>query len=422
MVSLPLILTALLCAMPVAAMTVGGGSALFYAMALLCSLRCLSRPGGWRETLHSLRSYRIVIVAMSVPLCAIALSQYAHGLFHGPSLERGLRIGIGLPVILGALLSIETARLRHAFWGIAAALWTSTATVLWLSLPAWNRPDTPQYNAVGYANLMMLWLFITLYGMHWPLLKRPRLEQCFKLLTVACGFAGVILTQTRTAWMAIPLFLFLGMWLFGHMQRPWRALGVLAASLAILVALGSTSQALRTRVAQGVHELQECHGAKATADTSVCIRLQLWRASVEMIEAEPLVGLGTPARFIPELQARVARGVVSPFVAQDFGEPHNDMLQMLSSYGLLGGLGLALLYCVPAGFFLRRLAAPNPAPLRAAATMGAALALGFAVFGLTELMFRSMQNVSLYVTLLAWFLALCRSESEAQGPAQSGRR
>lgn len=416
MAPLPLILPALLCAMPVAAMTVGGGSALFYAMVLLCLLRCFSRPGGWRETLRSLRPYCIVVIALTVPLCAIAFSQYAHALFHGPSLERGLRISIGLPIILGALLSIDQARLRLAFWGVVAALWASAATVLWLSLPAWNRPDTPQYNAVGYANLMMLWLFIILYGMSWTLTKRPQLEQRFKLLTVVSGFAGVILTQTRTAWMAIPLLMFLGMWLFGHMRRPWRALGVLAASLVVLAALGSTSQALRTRVAQGIHELQECHGANATADTSVCIRLQLWRASIEMFEAEPLFGLGTPARFAPELQARVASGVVSPFVARDFGEPHNDMLQMLSSYGLLGGLGLALLYGVPAGFFLRRLAAANPEPLRAAAAMGAALALGFAIFGLTELMFRSMQNVALYVALTAWFLALCRPHVLGQKP------
>ncbi len=119
-----------------------------------------------------------------------------------------------------------------------------------------------------------------------------------------------------------------------------------------------------------------------------------------------IFGLGGTARFVPELEARVATGVVSPFVAQDFGEPHNDMLQMLASYGLLGGLALALLYFVPAGIFLRRMTATNPEPVRVAAAMGTALTLGFAIFGLTELMFRSMHNISLYVTLLAWLLVL----------------
>jgi O-antigen ligase len=403
--------------MPLAAMTVGGGSGLFYVILLLCLFRCLTREGGWRETMHGLRPYAALIGALAVPLCAIGLSQYAHGSFHGPSLERGLRISLGFPIVLGALLSIDPARLRNAYWGIAAAGWASAGIVFWLALPAWNRPNTPQYNAVGYGSLMALWLFITLYGLGWALSKRPRLEKHFKILTAVVIFAGFILTQTRTGWMALPLFLFLGMWLFGHMRRPLRAFGLLAAVLAVLVALGSANQALRTRVMQGVQELQECHGAKATADTSVCIRLQLWRASVQMIEAEPLFGLGSPARFAPELQARVATGVVSPFVAQDFGEPHNDMLHMLSSYGLLGGLGLVLLYGAPACVFLRRLTTANPAPIRVAAAMGTALVLGFAIFGLTELMFRSMQNVSLYITLLAWFLALCHKHQDTRAQA-----
>lgn len=407
MPSLPLILPTLLGAMPIAAMTVGGGSALFYVILLFCLFRCLTRDGGLRATLCVLKDYRVVIGAMAVPLCAIALSQIAHGSLHGPSLERGLRISLGFPIMLGALLSIPSARLRNAYWGIAAAGWAAAGIVFWLALPAWNRPATPQYNAVGYGNLTLLWLFITLYGLGWTLLRRPRLEKYFKTITVVWVFAGFVLTQTRTGWMAIPLFLFVGMWLFGHMRRPLRAFGLLVAGVAVLVALGATNDALRNRVQQGVQELRECHGANATADTSVCIRLQLWRASVEMIEAEPAFGLGSPARFAPELQARVASGVVSPFVAKDFGEPHNDMLHMLSSYGIAGGLALILLYAAPACFFLRRLTMANAPEIRVAAAMGTAVSVGFAIFGLTELMFRSMQNVSLYVTLLAWLIALC---------------
>lgn len=410
MPSLPLILPTLLGAMPLAAMTIGGGSTLFYVILLLCLLRCLTRDGGWRETLYSLKDYRVVIGALAVPLCAIAISQFAHGSLHGPSLERGLRISLGFPILLGALLSISSTRLQNAYWGIAAAGWASAGVVFWLALPEWNRPATPQYNAVGYGNLMLLWLFITLYGLGWPLSRRLQLEKYFKVVAVIWIFAGFILTQTRTGWMAIPLFLFVGMWLFGHMRHPLRALGLLIAGIAALVALGATNDALRTRVQQGVQELRECHGANATADTSVCIRLQLWRASVEMIEADPAFGLGSPARFAPELQAKVASGVVSPFVAKDFGEPHNDMLHMLSSYGVPGGLALVLLYAVPACFFLRRLSMAHAPRIRVAAAMGTAVSLGFAIFGLTELMFRSMQNVSLYVTLLAWLTALCHEE------------
>lgn len=406
MAILPSLLVTLLGVLPIATMTVGGGSALFYLIFSLCLVRCLTREGGWQATWRDLKDYTWVIAALLVSFCAIGLSQYAHGITHGPSLERGLRISLGFPIILGALLSINPVTLRNASWGILIAGWASACIVFWLVFPAWNRPNTPQYNAVTYSNLMLLWLFITFCSMGWQLTRHPRLEKSVKALTVIVVFAGFVLTQTRTGWMAIPLFLFVAMWLFGHLRHPFRAFGLLVAGVAILVAIGSTNQALRTRVEQGINEFQACQGANATADTSVCIRLQLWRATSEMIEAEPIFGLGGTARFVPELEARVATGVVSPFVAQDFGEPHNDMLQMLASYGLLGGLALALLYFVPAGIFLRRMTATNPEPVRVAAAMGTALTLGFAIFGLTELMFRSMHNISLYVTLLAWLLVL----------------
>ncbi|WP_454696929.1 O-antigen ligase family protein [Achromobacter aegrifaciens] len=406
MAFLPFIIVALLGAMPIATMTVGGGSALFYVVFSLCLVRCFTREGGWRETWNSLKDYTWVVAALLVPFCAIALSQYAHDITHAPSLERGLRISLGFPVILGALLSINPASLRNVFWGILIAGWASAGIVFWLVFPNWNRPNTPEYNAVTYSNLMLLWLFITFCSIGWQLSKHARLEKYFKVLTVIVVFAGFVFTQTRSGWMAIPLLLFIAMWLFGHLRHPFRAFGLLIAGVAVLVAIGSTNQALRDRVEQGIDEFHACQGANATADTSVCIRLQLWRAASQMIEVEPIFGLGGSDRFVPELEARVATGVVSPFVAQDFGEPHNDMLQMLASYGLLGGLALTLLYFVPAGIFLRRMTTTNPQPVRVAAAMGTALTLGFAIFGLTELMFRSMHNISLYVTLLAWLLVL----------------
>ncbi|WP_342066404.1 O-antigen ligase family protein [Achromobacter kerstersii] len=411
---LPQLIVTLLTVLPVAAMTLGGASTLFYAIVLACLIRCVHRPGGWRETLHDLTPYRYVIGALTVPICAIVLSQLAHGSFHSASIERGLRISLAFPIILGAMLSIDAKLLRYAAGGISVAALASAAIVFWLVFPRWNRPDTPQYNAVGYGNLLLLWLVFIVYAWNWALTKRPQLEKCVTGLIIVSAFAGFVLTQTRTGWLAIPLFVLIALWLFGKPRQPLKAIGLLAGSLAILVALGSSNQALRARVAQGIQEVQECHGSQATADTSMCIRLQLWRASLQMIEAEPVFGLGSPERFVPELEARVATGVVSPFVAQDFGEPHNDILQIQTTYGLLGSLGLMLLYAAPAYVYFRRLAAQSPMPIRIAAAMGLALTLGFAIFGLTELMFRSMQNISLYVTLVAWLLALSDKNSDVR--------
>ena len=398
---------------PLFAMTLGGGSAIFYVLLLCCLLVCCLREGGWRVSMHSLRPYRGTIAALFVMLGAIAVSLIAHGSMHGPSLERGVRVSLGFPIFLAAMLGIDRVRLRQAFWGVVLAGLAGAAIVFWLVFPSLARPDTPQHNAVTYGNLMLLLLVLVAYGTGWRFTAKCRLESGFKIVAAAVIFAAFILTQTRTGWMAFPLFVIIGLWLFAKVKHPAKMFAALGVACALLVALGSTSEALRARVTQGMQEAEACQGAGATADTSVCIRLQLWRASRQMIEEHPLFGLGNTQRFMPELEARVATGVVSPFVSQNFGEPHNDMLHMLTSYGVLGGVALILLYGAPAVVFFRRLGAAHPREVRVAAAMGLALTLGFAVFGLTELMFRTMKTLGLYVILVAWLLALSDGGSAA---------
>ncbi|MBO9330463.1 O-antigen polymerase [Achromobacter xylosoxidans] len=410
MTSVLVLLTALL---PIVNLTTGGGSGLFYVLLVACLVRCFTRDGGIHATGTSLSKSTAMIAAMFLPLVAIVISQLAHGSVHAPSLERGARFSLAFPIMLGAFLSVDRQALRQAIWGFLVAGWAATATILWLILPNFNRPNTPEYNAVGYGNLLLLTLVFVAYSVQWNLTHYSRAERVLKIVTAIILFGAFVLTQTRTGWMAVPAFFAIGLLLFRRFRHPLKLVCVVALGFILLAALGASSHALRERISQGFHEVQECQSANTTADTSVCIRFQLWRASAQMVEASPWTGLGATDKFQAELQARVATGVVSPFVASDFGEPHNDMLHMLTSFGLLGGIALLMAYGVPALVFLRRFGSRHSQALRTAAAMGLALTLGFSIFGLTELMFRGMRTVSLYIALLAWLVALSATDEKA---------
>jgi O-antigen ligase len=74
---------------------------------------------------------------------------------------------------------------------------------------------------------------------------------------------------------------------------------------------------------------------------------------------------------------------------------------------VLGGLGLVLLYIAPGWVFARRLRlGVTDRPSRLFAGAGLMICVGFAVFGLTEMMFRDMRTASFYATWIAFFLAL----------------
>ncbi|SUV95361.1 membrane protein resembling polysaccharide polymerases [Bordetella holmesii] len=144
-------------------------------------------------------------------------------------------------------------------------------------------------------------------------------------------------------------------------------------------------------------------------DTSTGIRMQLWHASWLMFKEHPLVGVGAP-NFRDELARFEQRGIVTPRVAIDYGEPHNDYLAALACYGLIGLLSFLALYFVPALVFLRRLRSTDNL-VREGARIGLLFTLGYAVFSLTEMMFRNMRSVPIYAITMVVLFALTREKS-----------
>jgi len=407
--AMPYLLVLLTALLPISNLTSDkGGSGLFYALLACCLVRCFTREGGIRATLRSLAGYKTLLIAFLLPLLAVLLSQLMVGTSHGPSIERGARFSVALPIMLGAFLSIDQQVLRQTIWGPVAAGWAATAIVVydWSTLPTLYRPVTPGYNAVGYGNLMLLTLVLVIYSLPWTLTRFAGTEKTLKTVTAIALFGAFILTQTRTGWLAIPVFLTIAVLLFGKLRHPLKSVAAVAAGTLLLVALGATSQSLRLRVAQGFDEFHACQSTHPTAETSVCIRLQLWRTATAMIEDSPWFGAGRTDTFNNALQAQAAKGRVAPEVASGFGEPHNDMLHMLASFGLFGGIALLIVYGAPLAVFLRRFRSNHPDASRTAAAMGLALTLGFAIFGVTELMFRGMRTIGMYTAMVAWLLAL----------------
>lgn len=411
---LTLLLVALYACMPVAVMSSDQlPSPIFYLALVLCLFAVRRRPSV--PASQVLADYRAFLYCYSVPLLVVLVSCAVHWRWAGSSVEAGLRGALGMPILLLGLRQVKPHLLRHAVWGVYAAALFATGYVVYLAYPSWLvRPETAVYNAVGYGNLMLLLSVISLYSLRWHLTPMRKLECVIKTVVAVAALAGFVLTQTRTGWLAVPVFAVLGVAMTTGFRRPWRAVGLLAAIVVVALALGASSPSLRDRVGQGYQQTMQCYDISHPVDSSVCIRFQLWRAAWHAFSHNPVVGLGDHSLFRKWMKTRaLPDGVVSKYVANNFGEPHNDMMQALSSFGVLGGLGLLLIYFAPAWLFLKRMGSGHPRDSRVAAAMGAAVCLGFAVFGITELMFRGMRTVSFYTMLVALFLVLSEPDGEA---------
>lgn len=402
-----ILLILLFACMPVAIMSSDAApSAVFYVAFVVAIAAAFKRNVAAGRVLAN---YRTLLCCYGVPLLVVLASSATHGHWAGSSVEAGIRTSIGLPVFLLGLSQIEPRHLRQAVWGVYAAAFVATAYVVYLIYPSFlERPVTTIYNAVSYGNLMLLMAVVSLFSLLWQLTSRPRLDRAFKILVTVVAAGGFLLTQTRSGWVAIPVFAIIGVAMVTGFRRPWRAVGLLVAIVVVAGAIGVSSPSLRDRIEIGYQETMQCYDtSSATNNTSVCVRFQLWRAAWHAFSHNPILGLGDHGLFRAWMHDRaLPDGVVSKYVANNYGEPHNDMMQALASFGILGGIGLLLMYFAPAWVFVRRMSNRYSRETRAAAAMGAAVCLGFAIFGITELMFRGMRTVGFYTMLVAWFLVL----------------
>lgn len=403
-----LIALLLIAIMPVMMLThLGHASGAFLALTVFCLYLCFARPGGLGQTLQDFSPYRGLALALSLSLLTVLASSLWQNKYLASDAERGLRTFFGTVFILAGCLTLIPERLRQAVWGMTAATWAASGYAVWLSWPTFRRPeDVPEYNAVSYGNLLLLMAVLSTFSLGWHLTRHRKAEVAFKLLTAVVGLIGFLATQTRSGWVAMPLFILIGLVLFYGKFSLRKILAPALIACALAATIFTSSSIMRQRAQDAVNEIAECT-TNPNAISSVCIRIQLWRASLLMFKANPLLGNGSTQAFPESLQALAKQGVVSDFtVTEAFDEPHNDMLFTLASYGLLGLLGLLLLYFAPAWIFAKRLAENVPHEARVAAAMGLAVCVGFFAFGLTELMFRGMRTMGFYATMLGWLLAL----------------
>lgn len=393
-----------------------GGSANFWGLLAISLIVCFAQPGGVSTTIDRLRSYKVLIVAyLAFPVTVVLAMLWSQEILEG-DIERSVRIFGGTVAILAASLSINPAWLRQSMWGLMAGVIGGTGTLVWASWPHFTRPHMDQYTTVGYSNALLLLTILVLFSLGWQLTRFKKTEHLLKITIVLIGMLGVIIADTRSSWLAIPFFILIGLILIRKSVTVWRLIltGIVAIALATGAFFANPSLAARAKLA--VKEYVDCRTTTPLADTSVCIRLQLWRASWHMFKANPILANAGASKFEEKLAQLHKQGVVSEFTSKDFGETHNDLFHALANYGLLGFISFLLIYFAPAWIFAQRLSARFSSETRVAAAMGLAVCAGFVAFGLTEAMFRSMRMLSFYAVLIAWLLALSHTSDKKIHP------
>ncbi|SIT72861.1 O-antigen ligase [Burkholderia sp. b13] len=397
--------TAAIILSPTLVLTMQGGTGYCYFTLLVLALSWAARPSNWEHCRSIWREYRIYLISMLALPAAVLFQVLVLQTAKLSAFDSILRFGLIVPSFF-LLASLPSAQLRLVQWGFVAG---AIATGAWalhevLHTGSWSTPGrigNAFMNPIPFGGTALLLGFLAFAS-----LKRDRRiwlgEWAFKVIALLCGCYVSYLSGARGGWIALPVLVWASMARRHWLSNRWAAAGLVLLLIAALGAL-STTNMVQERVnalESDIHKL-----VRGDTESSTGIRLQLWKASLELYAEQPTFGVGK-GRFreammhIPQYQ----------YLASDLHmyHAHNEILSMLAEVGTVGVVCLLLLYGGPLRYFWKYRRHSDPT-ITNAAYMGLIMVLGTFVFGLTNDVFAVVMNAAFYALTTATLLAIIAS-------------
>ncbi|SCB62057.1 O-antigen ligase [Rhizobium aethiopicum] len=197
----------------------------------------------------------------------------------------------------------------------------------------------------GTSNAALLGIIGLLFGGVSLLnIQSPRsVEQRIAILGYAAGLGCVLLSGTRSAWLAIPVHLVILLWYFRKhsFHLSLRSLAITGSLLfAGLIALGSG------QILHRVQALQENMAALERSEgeiTSLSARLALYKGALAAIGKDPLTGYG-PQNRMASVLAELPESIRPQLT---YSHVHNGFLTAGIDAGIIGIVSLLLLLLAP---------------------------------------------------------------------------
>ncbi|WP_410708266.1 O-antigen ligase family protein [Bradyrhizobium sp. BWA-3-5] len=169
-------------------------------------------------------------------------------------------------------------------------------------------------------------------------IQANRLWRAVLLVAVSLGFLVNMsfVIVSRTAMVTIPVMIAV----FALLHLKWRTSLIIACGLVALTGLAFlVSAQLQQRAASIVSEYRIYK--QQNAASSVGLRLEYWRKSLQFIAAAPIIGNGTGSTL--GLFQKAASGESQDVTAQVIRNPHNQTLAVAVQWGIAG---VVLLYAM----------------------------------------------------------------------------
>ncbi len=367
----------------------------FYLLVLLALLSLLVRRHVWVDFNAVCQRYWPLQLAMFSTLLAVLINQLSADHFSARLFDIPSYLAL-FALLFWFFLQVPAEKLTWIKWSWMVGVLYCTSQIVVLNKDLEGRPQITVWST-ELAVLMGMFALISI-GWKKPISKFVLIGQ---LMAGACGLYAAYFSESRGIWMALPVFMFL---LYSVFDTQWlsakKLLTLIIFTMLISMAFCTTDVASRriSEAREDIHQYTE----NINPDTSIGVRLQIWRGSWLLFKEHPLFGVGR-AHYEDAMNELANKKIITPLAAS-MPHSHNEVLYNMMTLGIFGLAAILLTYLVPACYFIRELRHADRA-IRASAAMGLCLCLGYIIFGLVDVMFMYKTTDVFYSLTLALLLS-----------------
>ena len=348
-------LLCLLSILPLGLFTVKGwASGLSFACAALAILIITSRSLNSKVNEQDTFWIQLLLLMFTLPLFSVMLSSALRGEWIWANFDSASRFFIAAPIFyvvfrkkirpthqwqylipIGLILTLISTAFLPGYYGVINLFDSSRLAIYFVD------PLT-----LGYLSLtlgMLSFFGINMYS------KDRWFVIILKIIGAAVGFYISLKTQSRTGWLAIPLALFLLLWLHGPKNKILSTFIALIISVVLTISIYQASPTVQNRVHDALVDLKNYKLYQVNSESSIGERISFVRMGFHYYKLSPLYGWGLQGYMVhandPELVVFASESTrASPGRGSLF---HSEFTTNAVAYGLLGIIYTLLIFFAP---------------------------------------------------------------------------
>ena len=315
-----------------------------------------------------------------------------------------------LPIFIFPLLrliSISSFMLANTFCIISAI--AGILSIIELSLTGGRTGYIFHGQPIPFGNLALLCGFSCLAFLD---LNNKKSKNLTLIICSLLAIFASISSQTRGGFIAIPVLTILTVWFNKeYFFRRKVAISTIGFIFILFIITLSTPifKKIETRINLAFNETESYYQEKAK-ETSVGIRLDLWKIAIDGWKESPIFGNGITEYYTYKDER--LKDQLSQSHLLTFKHTHNEYIGILFSQGIIGLLiFLTMIYKLSIYYFRK-------AKNSTAALIGLLINSGYLIFSLTESFFSLNTSLLFFITLNSVLISLLSQQHQNSGVSQ----